>query len=166
MRCDIKIKIKVGQELLPSSLLGSKLLLSCEEGVGNIVSHYYEPSSQQVVLPSLKAMDDRSHFFLMGAVPFLRCMMTSCGDFDSFVAIVLVVFLLSYLSILCRDLMVMSRHHFLFIFFLLVATSVLRCNQFPPSHLYPRWCRNLTFFCLAFLQVATLMSGRDIIPDH
>ena len=68
---------------------------------------------------------------------YLGCY-TSCGDFDSLVAIVLVVFLLSYLSILCRDLMVMSQHHFLFIFFLLVATSVLRCNQFPPSHLYPR----------------------------
>ena len=46
-------EVKVGQELLPSSLLGSKLLLSFEECVGYVVSHYCEPSPHQVVLPSL-----------------------------------------------------------------------------------------------------------------
>ena len=87
-------------------------------------------------------------------------MMTSFCDFDFLVAIVLVVFLPSYVSILCRDLMVMSRPLFLPISFLLVATLVLRCNIFSPSHLFSRSRPQgdvATSFavCLALLHVAT-----------
>ena len=64
----------------------------------------------------------------LGCDHFAVCMTTSCCDFEFLVAIVLVVFLPSYVSILCRDLMVMSRPLFLPISFLQVATSVLRCN--------------------------------------
>ena len=58
----------------------------------------------------------------------------------------------SYVSILCRDLMVMSRHGFLFFFLFLffrlqpqfyVATN----SQVATS----KWCREFTFFCSAFL---------------
>ena len=64
----------------------------------------------------------------------------------------------------------MSRPIFLLISFLLVATSVLRCNQFPPSHLYSRsrpqgGVATSISSASALLQVATLMSGRDIISD-
>ena len=41
-------------------------------------------------------------------------------------------------SNLSRDLKVMSRPLFMFISLLLVATSILCCNQFPPSDLYSR----------------------------
>ena len=62
----------------------------------------------------------------------------------------------------------MSRPLFLPISFLLVATSVLRCNKFPPSHLFSRSRPQgnvATSFvvCLALLQVATSVSGRDIV---
>ena len=57
--------------------------------------------------------------------------MTSCCDFDFLVAIVLVVFLPSYLSILCRDLF-----YFPFLFFrsqpqFYVATNFLLPTYFP-----------------------------------
>ena len=86
-------------------------------------------------------------------------MMTSCCDFD---------FLPSYVSILCRDLMVMSRPLLLLIYFLLVATSVLRCNRFPPSYLFSRSRPQVdvaTSFAvyLALLQVATSVNGCDIV---
>ena len=87
-------------------------------------------------LPILPASELR-HVFL-GCDHFAVCMMTSCCDFDFLVAIVLVVFLPKYVSILCRDLMVMSRHLLFPISFLLVATSVRRCNIFPHSHLFSR----------------------------
>ena len=95
-------------------------------------------------------------------------MMTSCCDFYFLVAIVLVVFLPSNVSILCRDLLVMSRPLFLPIAFLLVATSVLRCNRFPPSHLFSRSRPQgdvATSFavCLALLRVATSVSSHDIV---
>ena len=95
-------------------------------------------------------------------------MMTSCCDFDFLVAIVLVVFLPSYVSILRHDPMMMSRPLLLPISFLLVATSVLRCNIFPPSHLFsrsrPQGNVPTSFFvCLALLQVATSVSGRDLV---
>ena len=68
----------------------------------------------------------------------------------------------------------MSRPHgdvatsFASYFFLLVATSVLRCNRFPPSHLFSRSRPQgdvATSFavCLALLHVATSVSGRDIV---
>ena len=94
--------------------------------------------------------------------------MTSCCDFDFLVAIVLVVFLPSYLSILCRDVRVMSQPLLLPISFLLVATSVLRCNRFPPSHLFSRSrpqgdvATSFTVY-LALLHVITSVSSRDIV---
>ena len=80
----------------------------------------------------------------------------------------LVVFLPSYLSILCRDLLVMSRPLLFPISFLLVATSVLRCNRFPPSHLFsrsrPQGAITTSFaVCLSLLHVATSFSSRDIV---
>ena len=95
-------------------------------------------------------------------------MMTSCCDFDFLVAIVLVVFLPSYVSILCRDLMVMSRPLLLPISFLLVATSILRCNRFPPSYLFSRSRPQgdvATSFAVyvALLHVATSVSSHDIV---
>ena len=83
----------------------------------------------------------------------------------------LVVFLPSYVSILCRDLMVMSRPLLLPISFLLVATLVLRCNRFPPSHLFSRSRLQgdvATSFavCLALLHVATSVSSHDIFSGH
>ena len=44
----------------------------------------------------------------------------------------------SQVSNLSRDLKVMSRPLLMFISLLLVATSILCCNQFPPSNLYSR----------------------------
>ena len=95
-------------------------------------------------------------------------MMTSCCDFDFLVTIVLVVFLPSYVSILCRDLVVVSRPLLLPNSFLLVATSVLRCNRFPPSHLFSRSRPQgdvVTSFavCLALLHVATSVRSHDIV---
>ena len=91
-------------------------------------------------------------------------MMTSCCDFDFLVAIVLVVFLPSYVSILCHDLMVMSQPLLFPISFLLVATSVLRCNRFPP---FPPIFQVATSFaiCLALLHVATSVNSHDIVCD-
>ena len=77
-------------------------------------------------LPILPTSELR-HVFL-GCDHFVICMTTSCCDFDSLVAIVLVVFLPLSLSILCRDLLVMSRPLLLSISFIQVATSVPRCN--------------------------------------
>ena len=77
------------------------------------------------------------HVFL-GCDHFAVCMTNSCCDFDFLVVIVSAAFLSSYVSILCRDLMVMSRPLLFPISFLLVATSVLRCNRFTPSHLFSR----------------------------
>ena len=96
-------------------------------------------------------------------------MMTSCCDFDFLVAIVLVVFLPSYVSILCRDLMVMSRplsSHF-FSSGCNLSSTLQQISSFPPIFQVATssWCRNLNFFCSALLQVATLMSGRNIISD-
>ena len=62
------------------------------------------------------------HVFL-GCDHFAVCMTTSCCDFDFLVVIVSAAFLSSYVSILCRDLMVMSRPLLFPISFLLVATS-------------------------------------------
>ena len=89
-------------------------------------------------------------------------MMTSSCDFD---------FLPSYVSILYLDLMVMSRPLLLPISFLLVATSVLRCNRFPPSHLFfrsrPQGDVATSFaVCLSLLQVATSVIGCDIVFDR
>ena len=92
--------------------------------------------SRHHCLPILPVSELR-HVFL-GCDHFVVCMTTSCCDFDFLVAIVLVVFLPSYVSILCRDLMVMSRSLLFPISFLLVATSVISCNRFPPSHLFSR----------------------------
>ena len=94
--------------------------------------------------------------------------MTSCCDFYFLVAIVLVVFLPSYVSILCRDLVVMSRPLLLPISFLLVATSGLRCKGFPPSHIFSRSRPQgdvATSFpvCLALLHVAASVSSHDIV---
>ena len=44
----------------------------------------------------------------------------------------------SQVSNLSRDLKVMSRPLLMFISLLLVATSILCCNQFPPSNLYSK----------------------------
>ena len=77
-------------------------------------------------------------YVFLGCDHFPVCMTTSCCDFYFLVTIVLVVFLPSYVSILCRDLMVMSRHLLFPTSFLLVATSVLHCNTFPPSHPFSR----------------------------
>ena len=44
----------------------------------------------------------------------------------------------SQVSNLIRDLKLMSRPLLMFISLLLVATSILCCNQFPPSSLYSR----------------------------
>ena len=95
-------------------------------------------------------------------------MMTSCCDFDFLVAIVLVVFLPSYISILCRDLIVVSRPLLLPISFLMVATSVLCCNSLSLSHIYSRSRPQgdvTTSFAvyLALLQVVTSVSGGDIV---
>ena len=83
--------------------------------------------SRHHCLPILPASELR-HVFL-GCDHFDVCVTTSCCDFDFLVAIVSVVFLPSYFSILCRDLMVMSRPLLFPIYFLLVATSVLSCNR-------------------------------------
>ena len=92
--------------------------------------------SRHHCLPILPVSELR-HVFL-GCDHFAVCMTTSCCDFDFLVAIVSVAFLPSYVSILCCNLMVMSRPLLFPISFLLVATSVLRCNKFTPSHLFSR----------------------------
>ena len=80
----------------------------------------------------------------------------------------LVVFFPSYVSILCRDLMVMLRPLLLPISFLLVETSVLRCNRFPPSHLFSKSqpqgdvATSFAVF-LALLHVTTSVSSHDIV---
>ena len=95
--------------------------------------------SRHHCLPILPASELR-HVFL-GCDHFAVCMTTSCYEFDSLVAIVLVVFLLSYLAILCRDLMVMSRPLFLPYLF------SLGCNLSPTLQ--------LTSFFPTIFQVAT-----------
>ena len=69
----------------------------------------------------------------------------------------------SYVSILCLDLMVMSRHgfllFFLFLFFRLQPQFYVATNSQVTTS---KWCRDFTFFCSALLQVATLFSGCDI----
>ena len=102
------------------------LPLSCDIEV--MLRHHLFP-----ILPT----SELRHVFL-GCDHFAVCMTTSCCDFDFLVAIVSVVFLPSYVSILCRDLMVMSRPLLFPISFLLVATSVLSYNRFPPAHLFSR----------------------------
>ena len=92
--------------------------------------------SRHHCLPILPAFELR-HVFL-GCDHFAVCMTTSCCDFYFLVAIVLVVFLPSYVSISCHDLIVMSRYLLFPISFLMVASSVLRCNTFPPSYLFSR----------------------------
>ena len=69
----------------------------------------------------------------------------------------------SYVSILCLDLMVMSRHgfllFFLFLFFRLQPQFYVATNSQVTTS---KWCRDFSFFCSALLQVATLFSGCDI----
>ena len=61
---------------------------------------------------------------------FSVCMMTSCCDFDFLVAIMLVVFLPSYASIVCRDLKVLLQPKFL----LLGSSSGRDLNEWSRHH--------------------------------
>ena len=55
----------------------------------------------------------------------------------------------SQVSNLSHDLKVMSRPLLMFISLLLVATSILCCNQFPPSNLYSRSRPHVALFLVA-----------------
>ena len=69
---------------------------------------------------------------------FCSYCITSGRDFVFLVATLLVVFCLHRFQILSRDFKVMSRLVLMFISHLLVATSILCCNQFPFFNLYSR----------------------------
>ena len=101
----------------------SRHLLFCVSSVlmsrprSDVATLLYSHSSNFCVATSVLSCD---HFDV--------CKTTSCRDLDFLVAILLVFFRSLYLSILCRDLMVMSRQLLLSISVLQVATSVPRCN--------------------------------------
>ena len=47
------LEFEVSQELLPSRLSGTQLLLGLEEGVGHIINDHCKDTSQQVMSPLL-----------------------------------------------------------------------------------------------------------------
>ena len=80
----------------------------------------------------------------------------------------------SQVSNLSRDLKVMSRPLLMSIYFLLVATSILCCNQFSPFNLYYKSrpqgdVATMCYYCSVVCSpncsnvVTTWMSGRDIV---
>ena len=71
------LKLEVSQELLPSALFGTQLLLSFEEGVGHIVSDHCEYASQQIMPPLIQAMNHSYHLLLMSGVFLLSIVQTS-----------------------------------------------------------------------------------------
>ena len=123
--------------------------------------------SRHHCLPILLASELR-HVFL-GCDHFAVCMTTSCCDFDFLVAIVLVVFLLTCLNFMSRPhgVVAMSFVSHFFSFVCNLNSTLQHISSFLPIFQVATssWCRNLNFFRSALLQVATLMSGRDIISD-
>ena len=105
----------------------------------------------------------------LGCDHFAVCMMTSCCDFDFLVAIVLVVFLPTCLNFMSRphgDVATSFVSHS-FSSVCDLSSTLQHISSFSPIFQVATssWCRNRNFFCSALLQVATLMSGRNIISD-
>ena len=93
---------------------------------------------------------------------FAVCMTTSCCDFDFLVAIMLVVLLPTCLTFMSQphfDVATSFDSHFFSsgcnMFY--VATHFLLLTYFPG--------RDLNLFCSALVQVATPLSGGDIISN-
>ena len=101
---------------------------------------------------------------ILGCDHFAVCMTTSCCGFNFLVAIVLVVFLPSYVSILCCDLMVMSRHgflfFFLFLFFRLQPQFYVATNLFLPNYFSGR---DIKVVSRPHFLLLSSSSGRDPI---